>query len=230
MKNYLISLIAFILLGFASLGSAATYNFVDEANLHVEQGYVTFDSDLHSHAYMPGGLEITASNGGNLSSFATELGAQPVYKEYYPYMDSHWKQDAGLGVCQTLTDSCGSDDNQQFGEYIHMVFDDVVNILSLDITGDHEAVVAGTQFWYSLDQGVTWDWEDIGGQIVGAALDLNVDWMTKTLDYTILPNQADVQIYLSSMTVSPVPVPAAVWLFGTAMIGLVGFSKRRKVA
>ena len=29
---------------------------------------------------------------------------------------------------------------------------------------------------------------------------------------------------------SPVPVPAAVWLFGTALIGLVGFSKRRKSA
>ncbi len=29
---------------------------------------------------------------------------------------------------------------------------------------------------------------------------------------------------------SPVPIPAAVWLFGTALIGLVGFSKRRKVA
>jgi len=28
--------------------------------------------------------------------------------------------------------------------------------------------------------------------------------------------------------VSVVPVPAAIWLFGTAMIGLVGFSKRRK--
>jgi hypothetical protein len=31
-------------------------------------------------------------------------------------------------------------------------------------------------------------------------------------------------------SVSPVPVPAAVWLLGTALIGLVGFSKRRKVA
>ena len=28
--------------------------------------------------------------------------------------------------------------------------------------------------------------------------------------------------------ISAVPVPAAVWLFGTALIGLVGFSKRRK--
>ena len=30
--------------------------------------------------------------------------------------------------------------------------------------------------------------------------------------------------------VSAVPVPAAVWLFGTALIGLVGFSKRKKAA
>ena len=29
---------------------------------------------------------------------------------------------------------------------------------------------------------------------------------------------------------SEIPVPAAVWLFGTALIGLVGFSKRRKAA
>jgi len=29
---------------------------------------------------------------------------------------------------------------------------------------------------------------------------------------------------------SPIPIPAAIWLFGTAMIGLVGFSKRRKAA
>ena len=33
-----------------------------------------------------------------------------------------------------------------------------------------------------------------------------------------------------SAPVNPVPVPAAIWLFGTALIGLVGFSKRRKVA
>ena len=29
-------------------------------------------------------------------------------------------------------------------------------------------------------------------------------------------------------SINPIPIPAAVWLFGTALIGLVGFSKRRK--
>lgn len=32
------------------------------------------------------------------------------------------------------------------------------------------------------------------------------------------------------LSVSAVPVPAAVWLFGTALIGLVGFANRRKAA
>jgi hypothetical protein len=31
-------------------------------------------------------------------------------------------------------------------------------------------------------------------------------------------------------SLNPVPVPAAFWLFGTALIGLIGFGKRRKVA
>jgi len=34
----------------------------------------------------------------------------------------------------------------------------------------------------------------------------------------------------STPGISVIPVPAAVWLFGTAMIGLVGFGKRRKAA
>jgi hypothetical protein len=32
------------------------------------------------------------------------------------------------------------------------------------------------------------------------------------------------------MSPNAVPVPAAVWLFGTALLGLIGFGKRRKVA
>ncbi len=36
--------------------------------------------------------------------------------------------------------------------------------------------------------------------------------------------------YASFTDVSVVPIPAAIWLFGTALIGLVGFGKRRKAA
>ncbi|MCP4333688.1 MAG: VPLPA-CTERM sorting domain-containing protein [Gammaproteobacteria bacterium] len=32
------------------------------------------------------------------------------------------------------------------------------------------------------------------------------------------------------MPAVPVPIPAAIWLFGTVLIGFVGISRRRKVA
>ena len=38
------------------------------------------------------------------------------------------------------------------------------------------------------------------------------------------------QTTLTITSPNPVPVPAAVWLFGTALIGLVGFGNRRKAA
>ena len=36
--------------------------------------------------------------------------------------------------------------------------------------------------------------------------------------------------YSTTGIVSAIPIPAAVWLFGTGLIGLIGFSKRRKAA
>jgi hypothetical protein len=38
------------------------------------------------------------------------------------------------------------------------------------------------------------------------------------------------QFYTGNTQLSAVPIPAAVWLFGTALIGFVGMSRRRKVA
>jgi len=37
-------------------------------------------------------------------------------------------------------------------------------------------------------------------------------------------------LIITTDSIPEIPVPAAVWLFGTALLGLVGFSKRRKAA
>jgi hypothetical protein len=49
-------------------------------------------------------------------------------------------------------------------------------------------------------------------------------------DYMNVPWAAAVEFDNVQLSVSAVPVPAAVWLFGSALVGLIGFSKRRKEA
>ncbi|MCP3671855.1 MAG: hypothetical protein GY814_15775, partial [Gammaproteobacteria bacterium] len=47
-------------------------------------------------------------------------------------------------------------------------------------------------------------------------------------DWTGNPTpQIEASFLLVANTLSPVPVPAAIWLFGTALIGLVGYGKRK---
>ena len=245
----LVFLFGVIFLGISSVSNAAVYRFDIEGNVH-EAGYSEFDSNTHNATddpdhvgeyQMPGGLKITASNGYRytlggglmLPSFVEDADKPTENKDYFAYMDGNWKQDAGLGVCKTDTNSCGSDDNQMEGEYVHMAFDNVTEILSLDITGNHEAVADASVFWYSLDEGTSWGSFDIGGEVLGSALDifltLGERWITDTLDYTIEGGPNDGEMYLSAMTVNPVPVPAAFWLFGTALFGFIAFSRRVKV-
>ena len=64
-----------------------------------------------------------------------------------------------------------------------------------------------------------------------------LDWATILSDVTLFGFPTDAfngvdTIGIDNVTLSainPVPVPAAVWLFGTALIGFVGMSRRRKV-
>ena len=239
MKKLVTFLISLSFLGFAAASNAATvYDFALEGNVH-EAGYAPFDSDDHGNGDaphgaangLPGGLSISASNG---SGYATNpldaAGVQiigPASTQYEAYMDGKSSgNDAGLGVCHTIGSCAGiSDDNQMQGEYIAMDFDFTVGELSLAITGDHAPVADNAIFHYSVDEGL--NWLSIGFGTTNSLIEnLLISGVTKSLDYTIEGGQ----MYLSSMAVSAVPVPAAVWLFGTAMAGLLGFRRRRNTA
>ncbi|MCP4128542.1 MAG: hypothetical protein GY753_15985 [Gammaproteobacteria bacterium] len=69
--------------------------------------------------------------------------------------------------------------------------------------------------------------------ILGIAIETGSGWangFTGLLDNVIIETSDDRLIFDLEVSASPVPIPAAVWLFGSGLLGLIGFSKRKKVA
>ncbi|MFA9421408.1 MAG: VPLPA-CTERM sorting domain-containing protein [Gammaproteobacteria bacterium] len=234
------------IIALSTSASAAFYDFAAQGDAY-EYGYYEFNTatDVNS-IYKPGSPDYIGPQQPNIKISASNGSGE----NYAAYFDSPWTKngntslrDAGLGVCHIngmVGTACAgnSDDNQMAGEYIHMAFEEAnLSILSLNITGDHEGVAANSSLKYRLNDG-DWEYIDIAGQSYNDSQDavLNaVGSAINTLDYTIVCNSADDcsswsgQMYLSSLTTSAVPVPAAFWLFGTALIGFIGFSRRTTV-
>lgn len=57
--------------------------------------------------------------------------------------------------------------------------------------------------------------------------DLGTIYSTIVIEDGQTVNQA--QLYATISTVTPVPVPAALWLLGSGLLGLAGFSKRKRI-
>ena len=120
------------------------------------------------------------------------------------------------------------------------------DIFSLNMHGDGFSVdysdsITGTRGWSSGSSFRLFDLDwvnDPTGKITGLTIDTNISGWASTLavfgdDFVTLNWgglfwTADTYFDVALKTNhSVVPVPAAVWLFGTALIGLVGFSKRK---
>ena len=56
---------------------------------------------------------------------------------------------------------------------------------------------------------------------------LHLDFGNRFLVDDIVLNVMSSSYVLDALNVKAVPIPPAVWLFGTALIGLFGFSRRR---
>jgi len=88
----------------------------------------------------------------------------------------------------------------------------------------------------NIDIGGVFD-NGTGVAVVTCAVDCAVG-DTYTLDYTAIVPQADLsnfggvlfQLHLEGTVASAVPVPAAVWLFGSGLLGLAGVARRRKAS
>lgn len=204
---------------FSAPASAVIIDFIDLTQGAGNLGESSWDVLSISGAY---GLEITghATNDDDANQFA--------------YLD--WGN-AGLGVCKDAigaptgaqpnnsTNSCqpSSDDNVTVGEYLEFVFDEDVVVDNLWFNNNHDGGFgAGDQVKingvsYAVATGYAGGANGIGSFMVAAGDVLKIEYDNE-------------EFYVSGMAVSAVPVPAAVWLFGSALLGFVGLGRRTNVA
>ena len=231
-KKIFTSLAAFLVMLFSSQASAVTFDFIDltqngsglgesswlslSASDHVDLDYFGFKVTGHATNDLPNDVAGTADT------------------EQFAYLD--WGT-AGLGVCKdadgapsgnnqgSSANSCAprSDDNVTVGEYLEFSFTQDVVVENIWFNNNHDGGFDDTDkvtiglVEYAVMTGFADGDNGIGSFTLAAGDILKVAYNNE-------------EFYVSGMAVSAVPVPAAIWLFGTALIGFVGLGRRTNVA
>ncbi len=188
---------------------------------------VTFDFVAEASGNEHGAASITVNDVSGLGVTATGFDSS-TGAAYSAYLDDVSGGPGGLGVCQNLiVDQCNpsSDDNVTFGESLKLVFNQEVTIDQITFNnGDHKQTFSG-DFDLTIN----------GGSTMTYALTniFNVP-LTGTEFIFANPNSLggsgvsnEYQFYIGALEVTPVPVPPAVWLFGSGLLGLVAVARRR---
>ncbi len=106
--------------------------------------------------------------------------------------------------------------------------------ISLDDSASGGVGTAGQTMTFTVGAGqiggaIKFAWGATTGIDVVNVWDVNPDG---SLSYATVPGMKDGPFpgFQASFNLSPVPVPAAVWLFGSGLLGLVGVARRKKAA
>ncbi|MDA8782712.1 VPLPA-CTERM sorting domain-containing protein [Porticoccaceae bacterium] len=237
LSKLLQSLAGAVVLSMASLSMAATYTYDFDADENERGGQPLNFGDLNVY----GGLLV---DGGP--------GVRPSVIHAYAYLDAGTK--SGLGVCREKVDNsagggspsankcftagggyAGSDDNLQVNEVLGFVFDAAKKISDVGIWGKHDHVPDGTKVLIWTDTGgfdlldvvadkITLGFELTEMAIFGSMSDWHQAFMKQHFNIGTTNTNA---LYVAG--INEVPIPAAAWLFGSALLGLTGL-RRRKVA
>jgi hypothetical protein len=232
LSKLLQSLAGAVVLSMASLSMAASYTYDFDGDENERGGQPLRFGDLNVY----GGLLVD--------------GARPSVVAANAYLDAGPK--AGLGVCRGVVNNAGSasankcfkadgttsaasDDNMQKNEVLGFVFDAEKTIANVGINGAHADVAPKTQVLIWTDtQGfdlltviagkITLGFKLTEMAIFGAMSDFYKTYMADNFQMGTTNANA---LYIAG--INEVPIPAAVWLFGSALLGLTGL-RRRKVA
>ena len=220
----------------AASAATASWDFGTLANGN-EQGYVEYVAPTIN------GIALSAFGTTRVTSTG-DVVSDPV--PAFAYMDGYSSgKPGGLGVCKVLTagDQCSpsNDDNLSVGEILRLEFSTLVRIDAMTLRdGDHnplgdndgleefkvssvsDAVIAANA---SATNGVA-DLSGLGANRVGTTF-----WIQTRILPDLVGSELEFdKIYLETLTVTAVPVPAAAWLFGSGLMGLAGVARKRRTA
>lgn len=218
-------LIATAALTLSAIASATTFNFAAIADGDSSYGFVGAEFGAPSITFTKEGITVDATG------FDAVTGAV-----YNAYLDSTWIHGGGggaggLGVCKEVKGSgqCspGSDDNVTIDENLMLDFGSAVTISELTFrNGEHNPIFANdATFDLIIDRGLAT--QSMATYSLGNIFTMDLTGTTfEFLNLNTVDND-DYRFYISVMEVTAVPVPAAVWLFGSGLLGLVGIARRR---
>ncbi len=239
LSKLLQSLAGVVVLSMANLSMAASYTYDFDADNNERGGQPLNFVDLNVY----GGLLV---DGGP--------GVDPSVVGAYAYLDAG--PDSGLGVCRGSVNNAGtagvnkcftsggiaagSDDNLQENEVLGFVFgvskiisDIGINIgvgsghaqaydgIDVLIWSDAAGADGGFKLLSTLGGKITLGFELTRLAVFGSMSAYYTDYMGK------IGTTSHDALYVAG--INAVPIPAAVWLFGSALLGLTGL-RRRKVA
>ena len=210
----------------SSIASATTFDFAAIANGDSSYGFTGGEFGATAITFTQGGLTLIASG--------SDTNTNAIYNAY---LDSSWTHsggggNGGLGVCQVLSSGAqcnpGSDDNVTINENLMLSFDTQVTITDTTFrNGEHNTIFGdGAEFDLVIDRGLV---SEFSGTFTLEHL-FTTDITGTTFEFMNL-NTIDTdpfRFYISAMEVTAVPVPAAVWLFGSGLLGLAGIARRKR--
>jgi hypothetical protein len=151
-------------------------------------------------------IGVTLTDPANPTCFAYGDGSQPIVPAGYTVLDKSDDTETGVG-----TGTEGALTGTSNGS-------------TLDLT-------SGTSGTFSIDQSLVEGWTNL--LVVFKRGNANPDWAAFTLDglfaggWFMVPD-GSLELSNAQLWGSPVPLPAAAWLFGSALLGMAGIGYRRR--
>lgn len=220
----------FALLGFASTSvQASTFNFGVYADGDNNNGS-TFLNSLGSNGLGESGYDwySVTNDGVTVTATGSYVDATGNTQDASAYMDGKWNNLAGLGVCKDADNQCdpSSDDNITYNETLKLVFDTTVSIDGLRLVDGNHGTAFNGLFDLRVDGTLYEDLKLNEFPLLGLAN----SFIGNTFEFISLASadgHFSEEFYINTLEVSTVPVPAAAWLFGSALLGFFGFKRRR---